>query len=151
MTSDTDEGDKEDPLSLHKYLYCKANPVDLTDPSGQDGDVISLDVSLSLAAGLAAFSLVFIPEARTHAVGNLMQAAWTETMTLWRFCRVAAAESALSVARTSVRKLIEDAKGILKRAGRVVRDLKIVPMPRSVIPAVANHVEAVRPRGNHRS
>jgi RHS repeat-associated protein len=35
-TMDTDEGDEEDPLSLHKYQYCEANPVDGVDPSGDD-------------------------------------------------------------------------------------------------------------------
>ena len=39
---DTEEGDQEDPLSLHKYLYCSANPANLRDPSGHDGDEISL-------------------------------------------------------------------------------------------------------------
>jgi RHS repeat-associated protein len=34
LTRDTSEGDQEEPLSLHKYLYCAANPVNLTDPSG---------------------------------------------------------------------------------------------------------------------
>ena len=33
-TLDTTEGDNEDPLSLHKYLYCHDNPVNMTDPSG---------------------------------------------------------------------------------------------------------------------
>lgn len=33
-TMDTYEGNKEEPLSLHKYLYCQVNPVNLTDPSG---------------------------------------------------------------------------------------------------------------------
>jgi RHS repeat-associated protein len=33
-TMDTDEGDQEDPLSLHKYLYCQEDPVDGYDPSG---------------------------------------------------------------------------------------------------------------------
>ena len=32
---DTDEGDEEDPLSLHKYLYASANPVNEVDPSGK--------------------------------------------------------------------------------------------------------------------
>src|SRR5208283_921378 len=35
-TMDTYEGDNEDPLSLHKYLYCQADPVDNTDPLGLD-------------------------------------------------------------------------------------------------------------------
>ena len=45
-TMDTNEGDGDDPLSLHKYLYCQANPVNGTDPSGHDGDFGSLLVSM---------------------------------------------------------------------------------------------------------
>jgi RHS repeat-associated protein len=33
-TMDTFAGNNEDPLSLHKYLYCHDNPVNNTDPSG---------------------------------------------------------------------------------------------------------------------
>jgi RHS repeat-associated protein len=33
-TMDTDEGDNEDPLSLHKYLYAEADPMDNDDPTG---------------------------------------------------------------------------------------------------------------------
>jgi len=33
---DTFQGNQEYPLSLHKYLYCQANPVNCADPSGQD-------------------------------------------------------------------------------------------------------------------
>jgi RHS repeat-associated protein len=35
-TMDTFEGDEEEPLSLHKYLYCQGNPVNGKDPSGRD-------------------------------------------------------------------------------------------------------------------
>jgi hypothetical protein len=31
---DTGEGDDDDPLSLHKYLYTETDPVDGLDPSG---------------------------------------------------------------------------------------------------------------------
>jgi RHS repeat-associated protein len=33
-TMDTYAGNNQDPLSLHKYLYCEANPVNMTDPRG---------------------------------------------------------------------------------------------------------------------
>ena len=33
-TMDSYEGNNEDPLSLHKYLYCQGSPVDNDDPSG---------------------------------------------------------------------------------------------------------------------
>ena len=36
-TMDTYEGDNTDPLSLHKYLYCGANPVNVSDYTGHAG------------------------------------------------------------------------------------------------------------------
>jgi RHS repeat-associated protein len=33
-TGDSYEGDQSDPLSLHKYLYCQANPINMIDPTG---------------------------------------------------------------------------------------------------------------------
>jgi hypothetical protein len=39
---DTAEGDQEDPISLHKYLYCRANPVNGSDPSGHQDDMEEL-------------------------------------------------------------------------------------------------------------
>ena len=36
MTMDTFEGAQTDPVSLHKYLYAHANPVNRVDPSGYD-------------------------------------------------------------------------------------------------------------------
>jgi RHS repeat-associated protein len=53
-TDDTSEGDNEDPLSLHKYLYCQADPVNGIDPSGHDDDVADLSVGEDLSAGLDA-------------------------------------------------------------------------------------------------
>jgi len=35
-TMDTFQGSRQDPVSLHKYLYCAGNPVNRIDPSGQD-------------------------------------------------------------------------------------------------------------------
>ncbi len=145
-TMDTEEGDGEDPLSLHKYLYCKANPVTLVDPSGHDGTVMELNISGAMVAGLAAFTAASVYELKTHAIGNLMQAAWTETMTDVGSME-AAAESALSVARTSVRQLLKDAKDILKQLGRLTATVKVVPMPKSIIPAVANHVATAQASG----
>jgi hypothetical protein len=43
---DTFEGDNEDPLSLHKYLYCHDNPVNKIDPSGHDGIELAIDFGM---------------------------------------------------------------------------------------------------------
>lgn len=52
-TGDTDEGDQEDPLSLHKYLYCAANPINRIDPTGHDPEV-DVSVAGNLGAGIDA-------------------------------------------------------------------------------------------------
>jgi len=64
---DTDEGSDGDPVSLHKYLYTGANPVDRTDSSGNDFDLVSIGVaevvgeridSMSIWYGIAALGFV---------------------------------------------------------------------------------------------
>jgi len=40
-TMDTYEGNRQEPLSLHKYLYCRADPIMRTDPSGKDAAVVN--------------------------------------------------------------------------------------------------------------
>ncbi len=66
-TMDSDEGDDEDPQSLHKYL-CQANPVTFHDPGGHNGDVISLNFAGAITAGLAAFTTASLVEAKTQAL-----------------------------------------------------------------------------------
>jgi len=41
-------------LSLHKYLYCSGDPVSLFDPSGHEGDQISLMSTMTTIAHMAA-------------------------------------------------------------------------------------------------
>ena len=51
-TRDIYGGDNEDPLSLHKYLYCGASPIDHIDPSGNDGDLLTLLTVISIGVNL---------------------------------------------------------------------------------------------------
>lgn len=47
-TMDSHEGNSSDPSSLHKYLYCHANPVNGWDPSGHDFSMTSMMSSVAL-------------------------------------------------------------------------------------------------------
>jgi RHS repeat-associated protein len=52
LTMDTDEGDPEEPLRLHKYLYCRANPVNSTDPTGHGEFDVVMDIEFSWMNGV---------------------------------------------------------------------------------------------------
>ena len=58
-TIDSFEGSQSDPLSLHKYLYCKDNPANRMDPSGHD-DLNSMNLTGALQAGLFAIRTGFV-------------------------------------------------------------------------------------------
>ena len=55
-TMDTSEGSQTDPLSLHKYLYCKASPTILTDPSGHDGSEVEFSLVTAISVSMNAYS-----------------------------------------------------------------------------------------------
>ena len=61
---DTHEGDDEDPTTLHKYLYARAAPVDLTDRSGNDFDLGSLLVAVGVEVILQAIPTPLAQEYR---------------------------------------------------------------------------------------
>ena len=46
-TQDSYEGNQENPLSAHKYLYCEGNPADGADPSGNAVYFVSRKLSIS--------------------------------------------------------------------------------------------------------
>jgi RHS repeat-associated protein len=52
INRDTFPGDVQDPLSLHRYLYAKANPVNLVDPSGEQGTITEEITATAEALGV---------------------------------------------------------------------------------------------------
>ena len=59
-TMDTYEGNQSDPLSLHKYLYCHANPINGTDPSGHEFNLTGMQIAtaISITINIDRFRLV---------------------------------------------------------------------------------------------
>ncbi|MBA7510736.1 hypothetical protein ES705_02723 [subsurface metagenome] len=49
LTTDPFQGSIYDPMSLHKYLYCNANPINHTDPSGRISPYTLTALSLAVA------------------------------------------------------------------------------------------------------
>jgi len=143
-TMDSEEGDNEDPISLHKYLYCSANPVDRIDPSGHDGDLVSLEVTADIEGSLS--SMEGLAEVGAEATEEESLAA-SEAMEITEAdAELGASESEVEddIARTtlkqegkSVRGLIED----VKKAKNLAKNIKVIPMPKSVIPAVCSNIK----------
>jgi RHS repeat-associated protein len=63
-TRDSYEGSQEDPIGLHKYLYCADNPVNRIDPSGHDA--IDILGAAAIGAGIGGFSSAVA----SHAIGQ---------------------------------------------------------------------------------
>jgi RHS repeat-associated protein len=57
-TRDTAEGNNEDPLSLHKYLYGWDNPVNMDDPSGHDAEFSAGGMSGIMDIGFSFFAAI---------------------------------------------------------------------------------------------
>ena len=56
FTMDTFEGNRSDPLSLHKYLYAQDNPINRVDPSGHES-LASLTFSIAITSQLMTHEL----------------------------------------------------------------------------------------------
>jgi hypothetical protein len=84
ITMDTDEGSQEDPLSLHKYLYCLGNPINGSDPSGHDdlGELITtMSDTVMLATRTASTTIKAYNTAST--VLNFIQMS-SDFVSMWR-------------------------------------------------------------------
>jgi len=64
---DTFEGNRQDPLSLHKYLYCHADPVNGVDPSGHLMTMTEIGVAGALSSALA-LNVYFVAQSVYHRV-----------------------------------------------------------------------------------
>jgi RHS repeat-associated protein len=67
LTLDTYEGDQEEPLSLHKYIYGQHDPADNTDPSGM----------FTQAQGYLAEAAIQAVYASDHSTDVVSYGKWT--------------------------------------------------------------------------
>jgi hypothetical protein len=79
---DTYEGDQEEPLSLHKYLYCHADPVNGCDPSGQfEMNAPSLATAEALHLYMQGARGVVLGMAKRQAIRTLAKVAAVAAIT----------------------------------------------------------------------
>ncbi len=77
-TMDSYSGNNEDPLSLHKYLYCQADPVNNVDPSGLLVKHAARDLN-GVPIGTHQF-LILIPDNPSDFQGNSAGGALVEAL-----------------------------------------------------------------------
>jgi len=71
QTMDTFAGNNEDPLTLHKYLYCHDNPVNMVDPSGHSGEYSAGGMSGIMNIGFALFATISPVSSRPVSVTEI--------------------------------------------------------------------------------
>jgi RHS repeat-associated protein len=137
---DTYEGSQNDPLSLHKYLYCHGNPVNGIDPSGHTAITMDLlfgsSSSMNIRTGVEANRAPLYKGTLLAALTISGAYAASEAI---ESIQIQEAEMTLAEAGTSVKKEISKAAQILRTRVGNIRP-KIVPIPISVLPAVAQNV-----------
>lgn len=79
---DSYEGNDQDPLSLHKYLYCQNDPINGVDPSGHEFDIPTLDVTMSEGEDVEASSAVASMAAKRMALSKIQQVGLNIAATL---------------------------------------------------------------------
>ena len=65
-TMDTFEGNQSDPLSLHKYLYASANPINMVDPSGHES-LLNITATMGIITTLANITTTSLAN---HSIGK---------------------------------------------------------------------------------
>lgn len=131
-------GNNQDPQSLHKYLYCHANPVNGIDPSGESE---VLEVNISMAIGVMLIGMmactVLNPvwrQASAQVFGGII----SELRDLAAFGGAAAIAAYNAVASNMriVAKAIDEAAKALKKTVRELQKFKFFPVIKSLTPAI---------------
>jgi RHS repeat-associated protein len=79
---DAIDGTPDDPLNLHKYAYCQNNPVNMHDPSGNQGDIGSMMCAMNIGLGLdamyngAVLGAGYIAAKKVTEIGAATESLW---------------------------------------------------------------------------
>jgi RHS repeat-associated protein len=70
LTTDADEGNDPDPVTLHRYLYCRNEPIQYTDESGNDTSLFGITISNAIATTIAGAAITATIYAWQAAIGG---------------------------------------------------------------------------------
>ena len=140
LNRDTYAGSPWEPQTLHKYVYTHNNPINGVDPSGHE-TLLNLNISSAIVGRAVALSFAAIFAAKPRAISALTVAAYTHAIATGASA-VEAVEGAIQIygPKRKVRDMIDSAIIIAIATAEALRRLKVVPIPRKIIPNVAYHV-----------
>ena len=72
VSQDPFEGNNEDPISLHRYLYANNDPINMTDPGGEDPNFSLCGLSVSLGINTSLTAMVFTIANRVYSVATTL-------------------------------------------------------------------------------
>ena len=75
-TTDPARGNTSDPISLHKYLYCGLDPVNMIDPNGMEFSLCELGITISVISTLSLNVLTSITAVGNMALSNYKIDGW---------------------------------------------------------------------------
>lgn len=135
---DSYEGERYEPLTLHKYAYCHSNPLNGVDPSGNMTMAIDVGAMNSLIAGIQSFGGAAAVGVKTVVANKVVQIVAAAAV---------AAYATDTLFREGVRESIIKAKDILSQTGRSLSNLKVVPVSQTLMPDVALNVSTAQGAG----
>jgi RHS repeat-associated protein len=129
-------GNTQDPQSLHKYLYCHANPVNMIDPSGlAETCVQTLTVWAIIGEMIAIIAPHVLPALSAAAV--VLTLAWIYELTHeYIAAGLTAVASVIRSYTKVVAKAISDAAKALGRTVKQLRKFKLFPIIRRFGPKI---------------
>jgi RHS repeat-associated protein len=125
---DSYEGDYQSPASLHKYLYVAGDPVDKSDPGGNDFDLGSIAIGAAVSGTINAISAISAHQslsnvAESFLIGSLEGAAFVVGGGVALKLLATAGEAAASV--EAVQAATQFVANVVQRAGPLYEGLEL--------------------------
>ncbi len=133
---DSYAGNNEDPQSLHKYLYCHANPVNVIDPSGKDGELVGTLTVTDVICEMIAHAMPYIVTTLVVAtVATILYMVYDMS----RDYLAAGYASVATLLTSNAQAVAKAIKDVAEKIGKKVKDLskmKLFPIIKRFTPDI---------------